>query len=576
VLFTLPITGMHLNRSTVIPAFLDFPKYYLLVGPGVPQAPSTATQLARHSVEVPPFQRGIEWGAPEVEQLLDTKSATLGTVILASVDGHPQPMLVDGLQRFAVGTALLAELYPEVLAQPPRNRIAAANFVRLQADAGNFQPVFQTNSDVLTRHPRRAISTSYAALLQDVRELVTRELNTNPAAFSARVVRLFLDRQIGIDQYSGFTAYSELTSTFIDINTQGLDLSPTDLLRAQLVEQGLRLNWRPAEIQDMENDFTDVFGRSPQAHLRTLGKYLNSAIEEPALRLAILPNWQALTKADVAELLTFVDGTIQSAQSGAFPYLGESYACGPQAFSLVVIFYWLLSTRGRGKADFAGGRIASANDCHQLLRATYRRVIDGTIFRIESAIDWLLANAANATAGLLADQIAQGTTSGSLASNPDRGWLEQSLRRADLKRSRRVFNACLLPVRSSVGGPFPALGYGRGARDWTIDHLIPQVNVAPARVGENEAYLLTNLAPLPSSVNKAARNADCRLKLGPGGSYTHYADKHPYIDWLVNRQYSAVRPVSQLDDQSLLAPGAVPSIGDDRVRMIADLLEDRL
>ena len=408
---------MHLDRSTQIPAFLDFPKYYLLSGPGVPPAPSTATALARHSIEIPPFQRGIAWRSTEVEQLLETKSATLGTVILASLTGRPLPLLVDGLQRFAVGTAILVELYPEVLASTPRNRIAAAHFTRLQAEAGSFRPVFQTNSDTLTNHPRRAISTSYGSLLQDVRALIGRELQKDPATFATTLNRLFLDRQIAVDLYSGFKAYSELTSTFIEINTQGLDLSPIDLLRAQLVEQGLRLNWTPGEVQDVENDFTETFGRLPQSHLRTLGKYLNDTIEVPARRATILPNWAGLTKADIGELLAFIDATLDAAQAGTYPYLAELYQCGPQAFALVLLYYWLYSTRGRGKPDFAGGTLPTANDCHLLLRATYRRLLDGTIFRIESAIDWVLANPTQLAPTAVADQVIQGTTSGAMSGN---------------------------------------------------------------------------------------------------------------------------------------------------------------
>jgi hypothetical protein len=567
---------MHLNRSTDLPAFLDFPKYYLLTGPGVAPPPSPASQLARHTAVIPPFQRGIEWGASEVEELLETKSATLGTVIIASLPGSPDPLLVDGLQRFAVGTALLTELYHEVLASPPRNVLAAAHFARLRAEAGSFQPVYQTNSDVLYHHPRRAVSLSYANLLKETRELIAKELGQSPAIFAKKLERLFLDRQIGIDSYSGFAAYGELTSTFIEINTQGVDLAPTDLLRAQLVQQALHRGWSATDIQDMENDFTETFGRSPQAHLRTLGKYLNSAIADPALRVTIFPNWAALTRPEVTDLLTFLDAAFQSAKSTTFPYLSETHECGPQAFALILTFYWIQNMRGRGKPDFAGGRLATSNECHLLLRALYRRVLDGTIFRIESAIDWLLANSGTATTSGLADQTVQSTTSGSLAGAPDRGWLEQSIRRSDLKRSRRVFNACLLPVRTSVGGPFPVLNYGRGANDWTIDHLIPQVRVAPARAGETEAYLLQNLAPLPSSVNKAIRSLDCGVKLGANGPYTHYANKHPYLDWLVSTHYPGISPPTKLDDQSLLAPGAIPGIGDERVTYIADLLEDRL
>jgi len=106
--------------------------------------------------------------------------------------------------------------------------------------------------------------------------------------------------------------------------------------------------------------------------------------------------------------------------------------------------------------------------------------------------------------------------------------------------------------------------------------LIPQANIAPSRAGEMEAALLTNLAPLPSSVNKSIRALDCGVKLGPTGPYVHYRDRHPYIEWLVSVHYPSVSPPNILDDQTNLVPGSSPPIGDARIRVLADILEDRL
>ena len=568
---------MSLTRSTDTPRFVDLPKYYLLGGPNVPPAPAAASTIARYTLEIPAFQRGIEWRGDQVSELLETKSSTLGTVILAGVTGRQLPILVDGLQRFAAATALLAEIYDPVLSQTPTNPLAAPAFGRLQAEATLFQPVFRFNSELMRTHPRRAISSSYELLRAEVHEIVEKELApANYLQFASKVQRLFLDRQVGIDLYGGFSGYAELTSTFIDINNRGLDLSPVDLLRASLIERGMQNSWTPVDIQEAENDFTEVFERSPQAHLRTLGKYLNSCVDTPGRLPLTFPNWGILARPDVDALTDFIEASLDSIGTGRYPYLSEIHASGPQAFSLVLLHYWINNVGGRGKPDFAGGNMNSTNDCHLLLRAILRRLIDGTIFRLDGAIEWMLDRPSPVSAATLADQVIQGIPAGPISADPQRGWLEQSLRRADSQRSRRVFNACLLPSRGSVGGPFAPVAYGRGAGVWNVDHLYPQANQRRAGAGDSERDYLTNLAPLPASVNKSIRDLPCSIKLGPHGPYPAYVAKHPYVHWLVNVHYPSITPQAALDDQVSLAPHSTPPVGDSRIEALVGLLLPRL
>jgi hypothetical protein len=565
-----------LTRAASIPVFLDFPKYYLLAGPGVPPAPALAPTLARYRLEVPSFQRGISWGETEVGELIETRSSTLGTVILANLPHRENPVLVDGLQRFATGTALLTALYPEVISPTPSDPAAAMHFRRLQADASHYYPVFESNSNALEHHPRNAISSTYGRLLSEVTSLIKEELRSNTVDFAGNIERLFLERQVSVDLYSGFVGPNDLTNTFIDINTQGIALSPIDLFRAHLVDQAIRLSWPVGDIQDTENQFTDTFeNRSPAAHLRSLGKRFNALVGEAADVDIVFPNWDKLAKPEVDAFFDFIAGSIDAAYSPGNGYLRELLESGPQTFSAVVLFYLLRASEGAGNPDFLpGGGLVTKADLHLILRATYRRLLDGTIFRVEAAIDGMLRRPARVTASSLAEAINPSSVAGNLAGPPDAGWLEQALRRADPKRARRIFNACLLPSRTSPNAPFDPQVYGRGATAWNVDHLIPQVYVSPAQTGGREALLLPNLAPLPSSVNKSIRNLQCSIKLGSSGAYRASVGDHPYVKWLVDSL--PTRSPSRLDQQEYLVPNASPDIGDQRIEALRSLLLPKL
>jgi hypothetical protein len=343
-----------IRRAGETPPYVQLAIDYVVATPAIPPAVSS---LKLQLIQVPSFQRLIVWRQENIDSLLDSKSAMFGTVIFANFPDEPW-VLVDGLQRFATATSLLSSLYPEVLSPNASNRSAAAYFTRLATMAASFQAVFDHNADALRNHPRQALRESFGLLEDDITNLVTTELTLHPSEFAARVERMFLDKQVAIDPYFNFQRRVELTNTFMNMNSQGIDLSPVDLLRAKLVDQAMARNWNAADIELMENDFTDVF-EDPlsKSTLKALGTLLNEAVDESQPRANVFPDWDHLTKTQVDELVSFISASILCARTAGLPissrYLTEIAECGGFPFSITLLYFFRLHIQ-----DFSNGNYA--------------------------------------------------------------------------------------------------------------------------------------------------------------------------------------------------------------------------
>jgi hypothetical protein len=571
-----------IQRAGATPPFVEFHIRYI-VDTGQPLS-NFLSQLRVWSIQIPSFQRRIVWREEEIESLLDSQAALFGTVILADFPQRPL-VLVDGLQRFATGTALLDRLYPVVLSPTPTDQNAAQYFTQLRTTAGPLQPVFHHNANALRSHHREAIRESYEELEEAVDDIVTRGIRSNPAEFAASVQRMFIEKQIAIDPYYNFQRIDDLTNTFINMNSQGVDLSPVDLLRAKLVDQATSLRWNPSDVEEMENDFTSTFeNKDAKTALKPIGTFLDEGVGEPPKRRNIFPDWDHLSPEQVDEFLNFIDTSVQAAIIRSRPYLSEIFECGGFPFGITLLYHYRKHLQDYSNhtyaqlqlADFAGGTFQTDIDCHLMLRAYYRRLIDGTIIRIGNVGNKILRGEYSDVLEV-ADDINPASGPGPLGGAPDIDWLRERLRIADAKRCGRIFNACLLPPRSQPGGTFNPISFGRRQIQWNIDHLIPKASILPAREGEREADQIANLAPLPSSVNKTIRNNPCSTKLGPQGPYARIAThSHPYIDWLVAQHYPSYSQGNQLDNQQYLVPHASVGIGDDRIEQLVRILIDRL
>ena len=286
---------------------------------------------------------------------------------------------------------MLYSLYPKVLSPTPSNVAAAqlAEFKSIQAKASWFHPLIEYNHLTLMTHPRQAIRSGYEELYKDVDEkVVANGLSTNLAVFARKVQTMLLVKQISLDPYTGFKNNLELAHTFINMNATGVELVEVDLLRAKIVDKAISLHWPSAAIETTENEFTMTFEGRAQAkqqaassviayerQLKVLGTVLYDAFVNNFLA-NFLPNWKTLSQQDVMEFLQFMDITTMAAASPHFPYVKEITECGGYPFSTLLLYYFIHSKSA--KPDFVSGNgISSTNDCHTLLRAIYRRLIDG-------------------------------------------------------------------------------------------------------------------------------------------------------------------------------------------------------
>src|SRR2546426_869951 len=126
---------MAINRTGACPPFIEYVTKQALIPRATVPTPEFI-QLTRFSfrwIDIPSYQRGLVWDEEIFEELVGSKSIFLGNAILGAFP-LPTPrgtfaqvpatathfeILIDGLQRFSIGTALLNILHIWVLTDNP-------------------------------------------------------------------------------------------------------------------------------------------------------------------------------------------------------------------------------------------------------------------------------------------------------------------------------------------------------------------------------------------------------------------------------------------------------------------------
>ncbi|TCJ80607.1 UNVERIFIED_ORG: uncharacterized protein DUF262 [Bacillus cereus] len=262
---------MPIRRTAQEPLYLDYIVKRAIV-PNYSTTSASILELAIYDwIDIPNFQRGISWDTDNVHDFLQAESEVLGNVILGKFprssskfpkldsDVNEYFILVDGLQRFTVGTAILDILYDLVLNPVnPKFPTHAPNFARLTALINPGIQVVKHNDLELQNHPRKAISEQYKRLKRSLNEYIVEKLSSvNASAFADQIKICFLHKQIMIDEYSGFRSLSALMNTFLGINTIRVDLGPIDLVRAYIIDKGIE--WSTIDIENIENNITSTF-----------------------------------------------------------------------------------------------------------------------------------------------------------------------------------------------------------------------------------------------------------------------------------------------------------------------------
>ena len=590
---------MAIQRSGPTPTFLEYILDHPLIPSDAPPSSDLACLLSSEArwTHIPTYQRGVEWTVEQIEDLLGSASVLLGSCILGSFDVVPEQfphlpatvkqyaVLVDGLQRLSVGTCILALLHEHVLCDNPVRTHDAAFFRPLSVRCRPFSEIYLHNDRQLANHPRQAVRDAYGAL----RDMVSQSLRSkleDPAEvqdFAGNIVRLFMQRQVAVDLYFNFNSATELANTFIGINTVRVDLGPVDLLRSNIVEQAIRAGWSAGAIEDTENRFTDLFTEAEQP-IKELEPFVAVVLKELTERgqkpANVFPSWSAgLLQSEVDDFLDFVDRVFTASASAPSnnPYLRENRDIGSIPLAGILSYYYRSFLRTHALPSFVTGGRAEDAALHTFLCANLRALLAGKIGRTRDDAEALLAGE-HATLEAAADAISKRFTGRPVGVALEPDWFISNLRNADQRRAPRVFNAVRLQDRTAGwGAAFDPDIYGSASSQYHVDHLIPKSVIQKTQPGARECDLLVNFAPLPSTLNRAAKATPCSSKLSGGGMYDNYvrssASVHPYCQWLVTSQSAHA---SDLDRQELLEWNQSQRIPDGRLGWLADRLMTRV
>ena len=557
-------------------------------------------QLAQYIsswIDIPSYQRGLVWDDELFEELLDSSSVFIGNAILGS---FPAPannadfaglppnvrnyeILIDGLQRFSIGTALLTLLYPQVLSAHPLRAADAPHFTALAARAAGTAPIFQHNDQELENHRRNVVRESYQAFKRMLGFWIENEFKRAGAAqeLARRLSHLFLSRQIAPDTYFGFGSPYDVTKTFIGLNTIRAPLDIVDWLRSIIIDRGADAtsggSWPGPDVERIDNRFTEVFTSQdgqPETELRPFVAITKTALEDSAKAPRVFPNWNnTIPPRDVETFLDFVE---EMFEHNANPYFRELRSCGAIPFAACIAYYYKLLTQTGNRPSFLNNGNNEDAELLEFLRANYRVLFDSQIGRTRSFAERLLVDPAYSLSQA-ADDISKQFIGVPLANPVNRDWLVAALKQSDKKRAPRIFNACWLPVHGAPASGFTPQLYGKKTSNYQIDHLIPESALQSNLPGEPEGHLLGNFAPIRRSANNRQTNVQCSVKLAAGGSFESEINNdpthHPFIDWLVQHQRAQQ---SFLDRQDLLQPNSTPPIGEERIAWIADRLLKRI
>ena len=581
---------MPVNRHGPCPFYIKYITQYVLIPSNTAPPPSLRDYLEADAmwVDIPCYQRGIAWTSEQVDDFLESQSILLGNVVLGKFqrpdlrfpylpsDIHNYAVLVDGLQRFSVGTALLSILYSEVLSSTPAKPQVSPFFHKLAIKTKDIDVIFLHNDHELETHARRAISEAYSTFRQHLKSAVMDRLGdqTKAAELAQQVTRLFLERQIAVDLYSDFAKPIELTYTFIGMNTVRVDLTPVDLVRSMIVEKAISSHWSSNAVEAFENRFTAIFADEdkPTSHLLPFVAILQGTLEDELKSARLFPSWiGSLDESEINRFLDYVEAFEGCVENH---HLKEIQACGAIPYAGLLAFFYPSYLNTGQLPVFLQETDRDSTGLSVFLRASLRVLIDGRIGRTRTFAERALSGE---YADLIsyADAISQSFLGQGIDQSVAAEWLRAAVRRADKNKTKRIFNAMRLScIRSDIFHPD---SYGAKATDFHIDHLIPQRCIERHQPGAVESETLLNFAPLPAKYNVKAKMTPCAEKLGPHGIYIHWLENdptpHPYAQWLVTQQGHFG---SDLDQQDRLEPNQIPDIVGQRLNWIVQHLLPRL
>lgn len=244
-----------------------------------------------YAFEIPPYQRPYAWEKDQAQELLsdlvtamenkDTKSEVyfLGSVVLIKSPNDPSSKVIDGQQRLTTLTILLSILRDLTSDQEVRIERRTYIFQKASADRGT-----EDRFRLLLRHRDRPFFQKYIQnlgatnSLPDVNTLEgsQKRIAENAEYFRRELEKMAEERRNALVAFIVQRCYLVVVAVptaesarriFTVLNARGLDLTPTDILKADLLERagaareaGLADRWEAVEHSLGRERMVELFG----------------------------------------------------------------------------------------------------------------------------------------------------------------------------------------------------------------------------------------------------------------------------------------------------------------------------
>jgi Protein of unknown function DUF262/Protein of unknown function (DUF1524) len=243
-----------------------------------------------YAFEIPPYQRPYAWEKDQASALLtdlleamdNTQNGGvyfLGSIVLIKTPNDPQSKVIDGQQRLTTLTVLLSVLrdmtsdnevkfsrrsYVFQKANPDSGTQDRYRLLLRQRDRAFFQKYIQ-NTDATGSLPNpQSLVGSQQRLAENVTYFRSELANMDEARRNALVA--FLIQRCYVVVVAVPTA-DAARRIFTVLNARGMDLTPTDMLKANLLERAggirepdLAQRWEAVEISLGRDEMVELFG----------------------------------------------------------------------------------------------------------------------------------------------------------------------------------------------------------------------------------------------------------------------------------------------------------------------------
>ena len=243
-----------------------------------------------YAFTIPAYQRPYAWERQQVEELLtdlaeamEPRSRSdgfyfLGSVVLVKQHASPEARVIDGQQRLTTLTILFSvirDLTEEVSVKLSRERfikqaadhdLGLREKLRLQLrkkDQNFFEKNIQTTGSTANLPPMNGLQGSKARIVENASIIRERLLKMTEAERTELMRFLLQNCYLVVVEVPTDTAARRI---FTVLNARGLDLTATDILKAELLERAgdeqegiLSERWEDLEIALGRERFSDLF-----------------------------------------------------------------------------------------------------------------------------------------------------------------------------------------------------------------------------------------------------------------------------------------------------------------------------